>query len=82
MIAFLLRLPILVYRRVLSPLKPPTCRFVPTCSQYALDALSVWGAFRGSWLALRRILRCHPFTEPGEDPVPTRPAARARRGTG
>lgn len=82
MIAFLLRLPILVYRRVLSPLKPPTCRFVPSCSQYALDALSVWGAFRGSWLALRRILRCHPFTEPGEDPVPPRPAARARRGTG
>ncbi len=59
-----------LYRRLLSPLKPPTCRFVPTCSAYAMEALRRHGAFRGTWLTFRRLIRCHPFTEPGEDPVP------------
>ncbi|NJL48245.1 MAG: membrane protein insertion efficiency factor YidD [Leptolyngbyaceae cyanobacterium SM2_5_2] len=58
------------YRMVLSPLLPPTCRFTPTCSQYALDAIARYGAWKGSWLAIRRILRCHPFHPGGYDPVP------------
>ncbi len=68
----LLALPVRFYRRFLSPLKPPTCRFHPTCSAYALQALERHGAVRGSWLTIRRLCRCHPFTEPGYDPVPPR----------
>jgi putative membrane protein insertion efficiency factor len=75
--AWLLALGVRGYRRVLSPLKRPTCRFVPTCSQYALDALRLHGALRGSWLGLRRICRCHPWREGGFDPVP--PAAGSQR---
>ncbi len=59
-----------LYRRVLSPLKPPSCRFRPTCSAYAMEALHRHGALRGLWLTARRVARCHPFTEPGFDPVP------------
>lgn len=65
--------PIRFYRRFLSPLKPPTCRFHPTCSAYALEALRRHGILRGAWLSTRRILRCHPFCPGGYDPVP--PAA-------
>lgn len=58
------------YRAVLSPLHPACCRFRPTCSQYALEAVRKYGALRGSWLAIRRILRCNPFHRGGYDPVP------------
>jgi putative membrane protein insertion efficiency factor len=61
---------VLVYRRVLSPLKPPTCRYVPTCSQYAIAALERHGVARGGWLATKRICRCHPWGGHGWDPVP------------
>jgi putative membrane protein insertion efficiency factor len=59
------------YQRSISPLSPPRCRFVPTCSQYAYEAITKYGAIKGGWLALRRLLRCHPFYK-GDffDPVP------------
>lgn len=59
-----------VYRIVLSPLLGANCRFHPTCSQYALDAIDKHGAVKGTWYATRRIARCHPFTAGGYDPVP------------
>jgi uncharacterized protein len=63
--------PIVAYRRFLSPLKPvPSCRFHPTCSAYAVDAIEVHGAIRGLALAIWRLLRCHPFHPGGFDPVP------------
>ena len=58
------------YRRWISPLNKPCCRFYPTCSAYALEAIEKYGALRGGFLALRRILKCHPFHPGGYDPVP------------
>lgn len=58
------------YRTCISPLTPPACRYTPTCSQYAQEAIRKYGPFRGGWLALKRILRCHPFGGSGYDPVP------------
>ena len=68
--ARLLLLLLAFYRRWISPLTGPSCRFVPTCSGYAVEAVQRHGAMRGSWLTLRRLLRCHPFCEGGFDPVP------------
>ncbi|QTD42664.1 membrane protein insertion efficiency factor YidD [Sporosarcina sp. Te-1] len=59
-----------VYQKVISPLMPPTCRFYPTCSHYGIEAIEKHGALKGSWLAIRRISKCHPFHEGGFDPVP------------
>jgi putative membrane protein insertion efficiency factor len=80
--------PIRLYRYCISPLLPPACRFVPTCSEYALEAIEVHGVLRGGVLTLRRLLRCGPWSAGGYDPVPERrskshipdlpPAARSR----
>ncbi|MDR7868744.1 MAG: membrane protein insertion efficiency factor YidD [Sporomusaceae bacterium] len=60
---------ILFYRKFISPLKPPSCRFVPTCSEYAFEAVEKHGPWTGTKMAVRRILRCHPFGASGYDPV-------------
>jgi putative membrane protein insertion efficiency factor len=62
--------PIRAYRLLLSPVIAPRCRYLPTCSEYALEALARHGLWRGGWLALRRVLRCHPWGGFGYDPVP------------
>jgi uncharacterized protein len=70
MSARLLRVMIRGYQRWLSPLLGANCRYLPTCSAYAAEAVNTHGSVRGSWLALRRLLRCHPFGGSGFDPVP------------
>ncbi|ARB40417.1 membrane protein insertion efficiency factor YidD [Mammaliicoccus sciuri] len=59
-----------LYQRYISPLTPPTCRFQPTCSNYAVEAISEYGVIKGTWLGTKRILKCHPFHPGGYDPVP------------
>lgn len=70
LLAYLMLALVHFYRYVISPLIGPRCRFYPTCSTYALEAIKVHGAVKGGWLALKRILRCNPLSEGGEDPVP------------
>ena len=70
MLKRLLILPIRFYQRSISPLFPPTCRFTPTCSQYAIEAIDKHGPVKGLWLAIKRISRCHPWGGSGYDPVP------------
>lgn len=69
-LSFLLLLPIYFYRTCISPMLPPACRFTPTCSRYAVDAIKLHGPFKGLYLAVRRLLRCHPWGGCGYDPVP------------
>lgn len=69
--------PVKLYRKYISPLKPtPTCRFTPSCSQYAIDAVREWGIVVGTVLAIFRLIRCNPFSKGGEDPVPKNPFKR------
>ena len=69
-LAWLIKIPILLYRRLISPLLPNSCRFTPSCSEYMLSAINQWGVFRGGLLGLRRIAKCHPWGPHGHDPVP------------
>jgi putative membrane protein insertion efficiency factor len=66
----LLRFLIRLYQLLVSPILGPCCRYLPSCSEYALEAIRIHGPLRGSWLALRRVARCHPFHASGYDPVP------------
>lgn len=59
-----------LYRKYISPLKKPCCRFTPTCSQYAIEAIEKYGVLKGLYLSIKRILRCNPFCKGGYDPVP------------
>lgn len=59
-----------IYRYVISPLTPPSCRHTPTCSQYMFEAVKIWGPFKGTWLGLVRLSKCHPWGTWGYDPVP------------
>jgi len=70
---FLFIIPIRLYRYFISPLLGPSCRFYPSCSNYAEDAIKQHGVIRGSWLALKRLAKCHPWHEGGIDPVPPQP---------
>ena len=67
---FLALLPIRFYRACISPHTPATCRYTPTCSEYAMIAIQKYGPFKGGWLAIKRIFRCHPWGGQGYDPVP------------
>ena len=80
-VARLLLILVTGYRRFLSPLLGPRCRFFPTCSAYAAEAISRYGAVRGTGLALRRLARCHPFHPGGVDPVPLTRTGGRRRST-
>jgi uncharacterized protein len=66
------------YKWALSPMFPPSCRYIPSCSEYAMEAVEGYGAVRGSWMALRRVLRCHPFVKGGYDPVVGKAEGRVR----
>lgn len=66
----ILLIPIYFYKYSISPMLPPACRYTPTCSQYAIDAIKKYGPFKGLWLATKRICRCHPWGGHGYDPVP------------
>ncbi len=69
-LGWLLILPIRFYKHFISPLTPPACRYTPTCSTYAIQAIQKHGPFKGGWLAIKRILRCNPWGGSGYDPVP------------
>ena len=69
-VGWTLILPIRFYQKFISPLLPPACRYTPTCSQYAIEAIKKHGPIKGTWLAIKRILRCNPWGGKGYDPVP------------
>lgn len=80
MLIQLLLLPVYFYRAAISPLTPASCRHIPTCSQYAVEALKIHGPFKGLYLATNRILHCHPWGTHGYDPVPPKRTKGRRKG--
>ena len=71
-----------LYKTFVSPFLPPSCRFTPTCSEYAMQAVERYGFLRGSWMAFKRLLRCQPFCEGGHDPVPDQMKGEKDQGSG
>ena len=78
-LGWLLLLPVYFYKYAISPLTPASCRHVPTCSQYAVEAIKIHGPFVGFWLAVKRISRCHPWGTHGYDPVPTKEQIKVKK---
>ena len=78
-LSWLLLLPVYFYRASISPLLPSSCRHVPTCSQYAIEAVQIHGPFKGFYMATKRILHCHPWGTHGYDPVPPRKPAKVKK---
>lgn len=72
LLKYLFLIPVYFYKYAISPLTPASCRHVPTCSEYAVRAIKIHGALKGSWLAIKRLSRCHPWGTSGYDPVPPR----------
>ena len=72
LLKYLFLIPVYFYKYAISPLTPASCRHVPTCSEYAVRAIKIHGALKGSWLAVKRLSRCHPWGTSGYDPVPPR----------
>ncbi|CAA7624346.1 membrane protein insertion efficiency factor YidD [Magnetospirillum sp. UT-4] len=79
-LAWLLRGLVRAYQLLVSPILPPSCRFTPSCSSFAMEALARHGAVKGTWLAICRVARCHPWNDGGYDPVPE-PKSKGRAGT-
>ncbi len=77
----LLLLPVYFYRAVISPMLPPSCRYTPTCSRYTIDALKIHGPFKGTYLAVKRIISCNPWGGSGYDPVPDPKPKEKRNNT-
>lgn len=75
----LLLLPVYFYKYAISPLTPASCRHVPTCSQYAVEAVKIHGPFKGFWLATKRISKCHPWGTHGYDPVPDKDQIKVKK---
>lgn len=75
LLAHLVSVPVLIWRYLISPAMPPACRYMPSCSEYSLEALRLHGPVRGSYLTVRRLARCHPWGGHGYDPVPPLPVA-------
>ncbi len=69
-LSYIVLLPIRLYQLLISPLFPPTCRHEPTCSSYTIEAVKIWGPFKGIWLGMKRLSTCHPWGDSGYDPVP------------
>jgi putative membrane protein insertion efficiency factor len=69
-ISFPLILIVRIYQWIISPLLPPVCRYEPTCSHYMIESIQIWGPLKGSYLGIKRIMRCHPWGGNGHDPVP------------
>jgi len=77
-LAWLLLIPVYIYKYAISPFTPASCRHVPTCSEYAVQAIKIHGPFKGFWLAVKRISKCHPWGTHGYDPVPPKSAKKTK----
>ena len=79
LLGWILLLPVYFYKAAISPLLPASCRHVPTCSQYAIEAVKIHGPFKGFWLATRRLSKCHPWGTHGYDPVPPKTQIKVKK---